>query len=249
MVQMPSTALHAARWAKLSCPTLRRRPSQRGRGSACPQGDQALHKMLEVVVRAPPDLCGQNAQAVRTPSSKLGVTGELPALCRQQFPLEYAVQNMTPSTLDQRQKIQGRADSSLFYLLDRSLWCRGTYPANTMRVRSGRGSSCRAVFWMTHGFLSLGLWFCFPFGWADAVTLGSTNPELRVMTLRVSQGDKFIDKSPDRRLTPVPCTRADLVAAAREAASQAIPAADRASRDKGDTNMASQHAFPQGVTP
>ena len=56
-----------------SCPTLRSRPSP-----------TRLHKMLGVVVPAPPDLCGQNAQAMWTPSSKLGVTGELPTLCRQQ---------------------------------------------------------------------------------------------------------------------------------------------------------------------
>ena len=75
---------HSQNAPPASCPTLRRRPSQRGSCSACPQGDQALNKMLGVVVPAPPDLCGQNAQAMRTPSSKLRVTGKLPALCRQQ---------------------------------------------------------------------------------------------------------------------------------------------------------------------
>ena len=59
---------HSQNAPPASCPTLRRRPSQRGRGSACPQGDQALTKMLGVVVPAPP---GQNAQAMRTPSSNL----------------------------------------------------------------------------------------------------------------------------------------------------------------------------------
>ena len=59
-------------------------PRTAWQGLGVPAGDQALHKMLGIVVPAPPEFCGQNAQAVRTPSSKLGVTGEPPALCRQQ---------------------------------------------------------------------------------------------------------------------------------------------------------------------